>query len=111
MAIDIHAEVLGWVLDEIDHKSLGEEFGGAVAWSAVQVGNQVVPIWYVMLTARNPIATEGPLHHTGILGAARPQEKTVRDEVIKGMRQLRELTATKLAPANGNARALAGGRR
>jgi len=116
-AADIHAEVLGWVLDEIRRKSLGDEFGGAVAWAPTLVqipgpggrpAQAQIPVWHLLLTARNPIPAEGPLHHMGVLGAARPQEKTVRDEVIKGLRLLRELAASKLAPANGHPPAKAG---
>lgn len=110
---DIHAEVLGWVLDEIGRQRMGEEFGAAVTWAPMPAqtpqGVITVPGWLLLITARNPLLGEGPLHHMANLGAPRPVEESTRKEVASGLRMLRDLAASKLAGSNGHAPALAHG--
>jgi len=107
MAEDIHAEALGWVLDEIGKQAMGEQFGAAVTWAPMPVqtpqGVVTVPGWLLLITARNPLLGEGPLHHMANLGMPRPVEGSTRGEVAKGLRMLRDLAATKLARPNGQA--------
>lgn len=106
MATDIGAEVLGWVLDEITRQAFGEEYGAAVTLGAAQVmtpaGPGMVPAWTMLLTARNPLLKEGPLYHGPVpVGGPRPVEAEVRAAAAEGLRQLRDLAASKLAGGNG----------
>jgi hypothetical protein len=103
---NITAEVEAWVKDEIRQQRLGEEFGVAVTFGPAQVqtpqGVVQVPGWMLLLTARNPLLTEGPLYHGPVpIGAPRPVEDAVRAEVVKGLAALRDLAASKLAGGNG----------
>lgn len=106
MADDIHAELLGWITDEVDAVRLGEAYGCAVTLLAAQAptrqGMTMIPVWQLLVTARNPLLTEGPLFHFVPLPGPRPDEEAVRAAVADGVRQLRELTATKLAGGNGH---------
>lgn len=106
MTIDIHAEVLGWVLDEIGKQRLGEEFAAAVQLGAAQVmtqaGPSMMPAWTMLITARSPLLGQGPMYHGPVpVGGPRPVEDEVRAAVADGLRQLRNLAASKLAGANG----------
>ena len=108
MATDIQAEVLGWVLDEIDKQRMSEEFAAAVTFGPATAqgpeGSFQVPVWTLMITTRNPLLGQGPLYHGPVsIGSPRPEEKAVRDEVADGLRQLRDLAASKLAGSNGRA--------
>lgn len=113
MATDIYAEVLGWAKDEIDKQRFGEDFGVAVmlgpAVIASPAGQQQVPMWSLLITARSPLMKEGPMYHGPVpVGVARPAEDVVRGAVTEGLRLLRDLAASKLAGANGKAPAKAG---
>jgi hypothetical protein len=108
--------VLGWVLDEVGKQALGQDYGAAVTFapSPVQTpaGIQVIPAWFLLVTARNPILREGPLYHGPVPmspGAPRPVEAEVRAAVADGLRQLRDLAASKLAGGNGRGPVLAKG--
>jgi hypothetical protein len=105
-AQDIKAQVELWVISEIKKQGLGEDFGFAVTWGPAPVqtpqGVVVVPAWHLLLTCRNPLLGEGELYHMGQLGAPRPKEADVRREVASGVRQLRDLAASKLAGSNGH---------
>jgi hypothetical protein len=108
MTADIHAELLGWVLDELDRVRLGEAYGAAVSLTPAMIGpGQTVPVWMLLITARNPMLTEGPLFHfvplPGPLPGPRPGEEAVRAAVADGVRQLRDLMSRKLAGGNGHA--------
>jgi hypothetical protein len=108
MVSDIHAEVLGWVLDEIGKQALGEDYGVAVQLGGVQVmtpqGPGMVPAWQLLITGRNPLLGEGPLFHGPVpVGGPRPVEAEVRAAATEGLRQLRVLAASKLAGSNGKA--------
>lgn len=108
MAGDIQAEALGWALDEIDRQAFGEHYGAAVtlAMAVVQVpgGARQIPMWSLLITARNPIVGESQLYHGPVpIGCPRPLEKDVRDAVTEGLRLLRDLAASKLAVGNGKA--------
>jgi hypothetical protein len=111
---DITAEVTGWVAGEIAKQRFGEDFGYAVSLglAAVQTPQGVaqVPMWTLLITARNPLLKEGPLYHGPVpIGTPRPEEKNVRAEVTNGLKALRDLAASKLSAGNG--RAPAGARR
>jgi hypothetical protein len=114
MAIDMHAELLGWVLDEIGKQAMGQEYAAAIALGVGQVqapqGVIAVPSWQLLLTARSPLLGEGPLWHMVPLAGPRPDSAHVREQVGDGLRQLRDLAASKLAQGNGHA-PLARGRR
>jgi hypothetical protein len=59
----------------------------------------------LLLTARSPLLKEGPMYHGPVpVGAPKPDEAEVRAQVADGIRQLRELAASKLAGSNGHAR-------
>jgi hypothetical protein len=114
MAIDMHAELLGWVMDEIHLQAMGQEYGAAVTLGVGQAqgpqGVITVPVWQLLLTGRNPVLGEGPLWHMVPLTGPRPDAAQVRERVGDGLRQLRDLAASKLAQGNGHA-PLARGRR
>jgi len=107
MAKDLHAELLGWVLEEIDKRSLGEEFGAAIMLLQAPVqtpqGLRAVPAWQVLLTGRSPLANEQSLWHMVPLAGATPAEEEVRAMVADGLLALRDLAASKLAGGNGKA--------
>lgn len=107
-AKDIRAQVELWVIDEIKKQGLGEEYGFAVTWGPAPVqapqGVVLVPAWQLLLTCRNPMVGEGELYHLAQLGAPRPKDADVRREVAGGVRQLRDLAASKIAGSNGHAR-------
>ncbi len=107
MADDIQAGLLGWASDELDRVRLGEAYGIAITLLAGQArtpqGVATVPVWQLLVTARNPLLTEGPLFHFVPLPSPRPEEEQVRAAVADGVRQLRNLTARKLAGGNGRA--------
>lgn len=112
-AVDIQAQVLGWVLDEIAGQCFGEDYGAAVTFGVVPMqgpaGAQAVPAWLLLITARSPLLGQGPLYHGPVgIGAPAPVEADVRAEVTRGLRALRELAASKLAGSNGRAPATAG---
>ena len=107
-AQDIRPQVEIWVLTEIRKLCLGEDYGFAVTWGPQalpngQGGAVMVPQWMAVITARNPLLGEGELFHLANLGAPRPQEAHVRREVAEGIRQLRELAASKIRGSNGHA--------
>ena len=110
MSGDIQAEVLGWALDELDKQRFSEDYAAAVTFapSPLQTpqGMRLVPAWLLLITARSPLLGEGPLYHGPVgIGAPRPEEKPVRAAVADGVRQLRDLAASKLAAGNGHAKA------
>jgi hypothetical protein len=116
MATDIGYEIRMWVSHEIDKQAFGEDFGFAVTLAAVvQPGPQgpvQVPVWTLLLTARNPVLGEGPLYHGPVpVGFTVPDEATVRGEVAKGLQQLRDLAASKLGRKPAKAPALMNGHR
>jgi hypothetical protein len=97
-----------WIEDEIAKQRFGEEFGFAVIMGSAAVqtpqGIGQVPMWMLLITARNPLVKEGPLYHGPVpIGFPQPQEKHVRAEVAKGLRALRDLAASRLATTNGHA--------
>lgn len=111
---DIAWEVLGWAAGGIDEQCFGEDYGVAVTFAPTpaqtpQGAIQMVPVWQLLITARNPLLNSGPLYHLcpiGDLAAvdknARPQEDAVRAAVTDGLRKLRALARSKTAPgANG----------
>jgi hypothetical protein len=108
MADDIAAELNGWAEDEIDKQRMGEDYGLHIALGSAAAqtpqGIRMVPAWQLLITARNPLLKEGPLWHFVPLPSARPSEADVRAAVADGMRQLRDLAATKLAGTNGHPR-------
>jgi len=113
MSSDIQAEALGWALDEIGKQRFGEDFGAAVTLqgAAVQTpqGPASVPMWTLLLTARNPLLKGGPLYHGPVpVGSPRPAEDVVRAEVTKGLQLLRNLAASQLAGSNGHAKVIPG---
>jgi hypothetical protein len=107
MTADIHAEMHGWATGELDRLRLGEAYGAAVTLLAGQMqtpqGVQMVPVWQLLITCRSPLLAEGPLFHFVALPGPRPDEDAVRAAVAEGLRQLRDLTASKLATTNGHA--------
>jgi len=107
-AKDVTAQAELWVIGEIKRQGFGEEYGFAVTWAPAPVqtpqGAVVVPAWHLLLTCRNPLVGEGELYHMAQIGAPRPQEADVRREVASGVRQLRDLAASKLSGSNGQAR-------
>lgn len=105
--MNIVREIEVWVQDEIRKQRLGEEFGFAVNLGAAAVqtprGMAQMPMWMLLITARNPLLTEGPLFHGPVpIGFPRPAEQIVRAEVAKGLNALRDLSASKLATGNGH---------
>jgi hypothetical protein len=108
-AQDIQAELLGWALDETQKQCFGEDFGVAVSFGLVPINpQQVLPVWQLVITARNPILGQGPLFHAKPIGDprqagmhTRPSEETVRAEVGEGLRLLRALAASMLGKSNG----------
>lgn len=104
-AEDIRAQIEGWVADEVRGKCLADDYGWSVTLLAAPMqtaqGVLVVPVWHLLLTARNPLLGGGPLHHFVPLPGPRPDENAVRGEVGKGMFMLRDLAAKKLAGTNG----------
>ena len=116
MATDIHAEVLGWVLDEISRQAMGEEFAAAATWGPAPKpapgapgGVTLTPAWQVMVTCRSPLVGEGWLYSMGQLGEARPDETFTRAAVADCLRKLREVAAGRIAGGNGRALAKPGG--
>ncbi|HXT90552.1 MAG TPA: hypothetical protein VN714_14965 [Trebonia sp.] len=111
-AADIHAQALAWALDAAQKASLGEDFGVAVSWSPqiAQTPNGAVPVpaWHLLLTARSPLLSEGPMYHLVPIGAPVPTEDFTRKQVTDGISQLRALSRQKLSSANGHAKAAAG---
>jgi hypothetical protein len=109
---DIHAGLSGWVTDELDRLRLGEAYDCAVTLLAGQLptpqGVVTVPVWQLLITCRSPLLAEGPLFHFVPLPGPRPEEDAVRAAVADGLRQLRDLTASKLAAGNGHAKMLPG---
>jgi len=107
-AEDIGAQVTAWVEDEIGKQCFGEAYGWSLAWGPAPVqtpgGVVVVPAWTLALTCRNPVLGEGELYHLAQLGAPRPKEADVRREIADGLRQLRDLAASKLPGLNGRAK-------
>lgn len=107
-AQDIRAQVQGWVEDEISKQCFGEGYGWALTWGpapvATPAGTVLVAAWQLLLTCGNPVLGEGELYHLAQLGAPRPKEEDVRREVGEGLRQLRELAASKLTGLNGRAK-------
>jgi hypothetical protein len=107
-AVDLTAQALAWAADEIGKQCLGEEFGVSVTWAPTQAmspqGPRLIPAWFVLVTARNPVLGEGPLFHGPItVGSPVPEEQAVRATVTDGLRQLRDLAKSKLAGGNGHA--------
>jgi hypothetical protein len=105
---NIAREVEAWAEDEIGKQRFGEDYAYAVMLTTAIVqgpeGQQQVPMWALLLTARSPILTEGPMFHGPVpLGAARPAEKDVRAQVAEGIKALRGLARSKLAGQNGHA--------
>ena len=105
---DIHAEVLGWVLDQIGKQAFSEDYGAAVSFGAAPLqtpqGQRIVPVWTLLITARNPLLGQGPLFHGPVpIGSPRPVEADVRAAVTEGLRLLRDLAASQLAGSNGKA--------
>lgn len=107
-AQDIRTEVDTWVADEIGKQAFGEAFGWAVTWGPAPAqgpqGMVMVPLWQLLITARNPLLGQGDLYHLAQLGAPRPKEADVRREAAEGLRQLRELARAQTAGANGHGR-------
>ena len=87
-AEDIHAQVLGWALDETGKQAFGEDFGVAVAFGMAMMqtpaGPAQIPMWSLFIT-----------------GSPRPVEAEVRKQVGEGIRMLRDLGKRKLAGNNG----------
>ena len=105
---DILAEVKSWVADEIAKQRFGEDYAHAVTLgqAAMQTPQGLVPVpqFMMLITGRNPLLGEGPLFHGPVpVGFPRPEEKHVREQVADGLRQLRNLAASKLAGGNGKA--------
>jgi hypothetical protein len=105
--MNISREVEEWVEDEIGKQRFGEDYSYAVTLGATVAqtleGPQQIPTWMLLVTTRSPILSEGPLFHGPVpIGAARPKESDVREQVAEGIRQLRELFRSKLAGANGH---------
>jgi hypothetical protein len=100
-AEDIRAQIEEWVADEVRGKCLADDYGWSVTLLAAPMqgpaGVQIVPIWHLLLTTRNPMLGEGPLFHFVGLPGPRPEELAVRGEVGKGMAALRDLDGKKLA--------------
>jgi hypothetical protein len=111
-AQDIRAETEAWVADQVGNVCFGEEYGFAVAWGPAPVqapqGAVMIPVWQLVLTARNPIVTEPALYHLAVLGQPRPKEADVRREVNEGIRQLRDLARSKVTGLNGAKAAVPG---
>jgi hypothetical protein len=105
---DIGAQVKALALDEAGKQCFTEDFGVDVTWAPQGIqtpqGVQPVPGWTLLLTARNPFLGEGPLFHMVPLQATVPDEAMIREAVADGIRQLRDLAASRLASVNGGAR-------
>lgn len=108
---DITAEVTGWALDELGKQRFGEDYAAAVTWSpqAMQIagGTQLIALWSLLVTGRNPILGEGCLYSLQPLGDTRPSEEVTRARVGVAVRQLREAAKAKLSAGNGHAAAVA----
>ena len=108
-ADDISAQVSAWVQDEMNKQRFGEDFGWSVSWGPQPVptpgGMVVIPVWQALITCRNPLLGQGELFLLVQLGAPRPKEDDVRRQIADGVRQLRELAASKLSGANGHRKA------
>jgi hypothetical protein len=108
MAItDLGVQAKAWALDEASRRCFTEDygcdlFGMAQAMQTAQ-GPMLIPVWVLVLTCRNPLLGEGPLHHTVPLGSPVVSEEQVRKAVAEGVRALRDLAASKLAGLNGGA--------
>ena len=104
-AENIHALISLWVEDEVRSKCLADDYGWSVALLAAPMqgpaGVQIVPLWHLLLSTRNPLLGEGPLFHFVPLPGPRPDENAVRGEVGRGMAMLRDLAGKKLAGGNG----------
>jgi hypothetical protein len=109
-AENIHALISLWVEDEVRGKCLADDYGWSVTLLAAPVqtpaGVQIMPLWHLLLTTRNPLLGEGPLFHFVGIPGPRPDENAVRGEVGKGMFALRDLASRKLAGGNGKPSAL-----
>lgn len=110
MTTDITAQVTAWAADEISKQALGEEYGFAVTLGVAVMqtpqGPAQLPMWTLLITARNPLLGEGPLYHGPVpVGSPRPEEKDVRAEVTKGLDMLRGLAVAKVSGLNGHAKA------
>lgn len=104
-ADDIKSQVDAWVADEIGKQAFGEAFGFAVTWGPAPVqapqGMVMIPAWSAVISCLNPLLEGGDLFHLAQLGAPRPKEADVRQQVADGIRQLRELARSKISGANG----------
>jgi len=101
--MNIAREAEAWIEDEIRKRRFGEDCSYAITLAQAMMPGGPVPAWMLLLTARNPIVTEGPLYHGPVLiGSPAPVEKTAREQVAEGIRQLRELASSKLAGSNGH---------
>ena len=105
---DLGAQAKAWALDEAGRECFAEDFGCDVFCSPQVIqgpqGPQLIPVWVLVLTARNPLLGEGPLHHTVPVGSPAAKEDDVRKAVAEGMQALRDLAASKLAGVNGGAK-------
>lgn len=106
---DLGAQARAWALDEAAKASLGEDFGVDVCWSPQPAQTpsgaiQAVPGWMLLITARNPLLGQNPLYHLVPVGAPAPGEAQVRAEVVRGIKALRDLAASKLTEVNGGPR-------
>lgn len=107
--MNIAREAEAWAEDEIGKQRFGEDYAYALTLgqAAVQTprGPQPVPAWMLLLTARNPIVTEGPLYHGPVpVGSPKPVEAEVRAQIAEGIRLLRQLATSKLAGGNGHSK-------
>ena len=106
-AVDIAAQATAWAVAEVEKQCLGEEYGVAVFAGAAMMptpeGPRQIPVWTLLLTARNPLLKEGPLYHMVPVAPVRPAAEQVTAAVADGLRQLRDLAASKLAGLNGHA--------
>ncbi len=120
-AEDITDQVTAWALDEVSRQCMGEHYGVSVTWAPVPAqspsGVQVVPVWHLLITGRNPLLAEGPLYHTQVIGDmalidahVRPKQDTVRAAVTAGLRAICGLASRKLAGPDGKPSVPAGHR-
>jgi hypothetical protein len=102
---DLGAQAKAWALDEAAKQCFTEDYGCDVFCMAQAMqgpsGPVLVSVWVLVLTARNPLLGEGPLHHAVPVGSPVAAEENVRKEVGDGIRALRDLAASKLAGLNG----------
>jgi hypothetical protein len=105
---DLSAQAQAWALDEAAKASLGEDFGVGVCWTPqpAQSPQGVVPVpgWVLLITARNPLLGQNALYHLVPVGTPVPVEADVRAEVVRGIKMLRDLAASKLTEVNGGPR-------